>query len=418
MAKSRLWTFVRQFYSDRYRSVTAGYLRRNPTALLSLQPGRRNPYPLYEQIRASGPISDAGLGDSPRRYVTVDHRCCADILRSDVFGVGTGDDAQLSLLELDPPDHTRLRRLVAKEFTPRRVRGFVPQVQAVTDQLLDVLPTDEPFDLVSAVAAPLPIAVISRLLGIPEPNTAEFARAGTVIGSALGGVQSLAHIRRLETTQQRLAEIFGDIFALRRREPADDVIGRIVAAGETVRPDEMVPLCTLLLIAGFETTVNLIGNTMLALLDHPEQWRLLKGRPDLAEHAVQEGLRYDSPVQRTVRVALEDTEIAGQAIRRGDLVVVALGGANRDPAVFDDPNRFDITRPDAGEHLAFSSGIHYCLGAGLATLEAEVALHTIATRLPDLTLAGRRVRRPGSLIRGMSRFPVSAHHRPLAPLPA
>lgn len=407
MAASSWRKFLRDFYSERYRLVTQGYLRRDPAALLHLRPGRRNPYPLYDRVRAHGRLSRALITDSDRYWVTVDHAVCDEVLRSRSFGVNPDNShAELSLLELDPPDHTRLRRQVAKDFTPRRVRTFADRIQTVVDRLLDGLPTAEPFDLISEVAAPLPIAVITDLLGIPEPNTEEFARHGTEIGGALGGIQSIGHARRLDATQKRLAELFAEIFALRRAEPSDDAIGRIVAAGEDVRPEEMVPLCTLLLIAGFETTVNLVGNTMLALLGHPEQWRLLTGHPDLAAGAVQEGLRYDSPVQRTVRVALSDTQLAGSPVRQGDLVMVVLGGANRDPAVFNDPNRFDITRQDAGNHLSFSDGIHYCLGAPLARLEAETVLRTIATRLPDLALAGRRVRRPGSLIRGMSRLPV------------
>lgn len=413
MAGSQLWKFVKDFYAERYRLLTQGYLRHDPTALLGLGPGRRNPYPLYERIRACGPISFAGPGAPPRNHVTVDHHRCNEILRSDTFGpTMDNQNAELSILELNPPDHTRLRRLVAGDFTPRRVGAYAARIQSVVDGLLDDLPVGRPFDLVSAVAAPLPIAVITDLLGIPEPNSAEFARHGTAIGSALGGIQSFAHARRLAATQRRLGEIFTEIFALRRKEPADDLIGRVVAADDTVRPEEMVPLCTLLLVAGFETTVNLIGNTILALLNHPEQWRLLTGRPDLAEGAVQEGLRYDSPVQRTVRFALDDTEVAGHPVNTGDLVVVALGGANRDPNVFDDPNRFDITRPEAGEHLSFSGGIHYCIGAPLARLEAEIVVRTIASRLPGLTLAGKRLRRPGSLIRGMSRFPVAVRESP------
>jgi cytochrome P450 len=168
----------------------------------------------------------------------------------------------------------------------------------------------------------------------------------------------------------------------------------------------MVPLCTLLLIAGFETTVNLIGNTVLALLEHPDQWRLFTEQPELAEKVVEEGLRYDPPVQRTGRVAMTDTEVLGRPVPKGQFVLTALGGANRDPAVFSDPNRFDISRPNANDHLSFSGGIHYCVGAPLARLEAAIALRTIATEFPDLQQAGKRVRRPGSLIRGMQEFPV------------
>jgi cytochrome P450 len=342
-------------------------------------------------------------------FVTVSHRNCHDVLRSRDFAAGNEDDlADLSLLEMNPPEHTRLRRLVAPDFAPRRVQGFGPRVQRVIDDLVARIPRDEPFDLVTMLAAPLPIAVITDLLGIPDANAEEFTRHGIEFGSALGGVQSITHARRLAATRKRLAEIFHDVFELRRREPSDDVIGRIVRSGDTVKPEEMVPLCTLLLIAGFETTVNLIGNTVLALLSNPDQWRMLTADPDLADRAVTEGLRYDSPVQRTGRIAVRDTEVGGHPVPAGEWVMTVLGGANRDPEVFEQPARYDLTRPNADDHLSFSAGVHYCLGAPLARLEAGLALRTIATEFPDLRPAGRRERRPGSLIRGMQRFPVRA----------
>lgn len=399
--------FIKELYGTRLRISYYGYVRRNPAALLNLEPGRQDPYPIYRRIREQGVFMPTPLGG----FATAHHAAVNEVLRSRNFGVGQEDrDAQLSLLDLDPPDHTRLRRLVAPDFTSRKIPAFGPRVQAVVDNLIKTLPRDEPFDLVSAIAAPLPIAVITDLLGIPDANAEEFAMHGARFGSALGGIQSLSHARELMATRKRLAEIFTEIFELRRQHPQDDLIGRLVAANETspeaVRPEEMVPLCTLLLIAGFETTVNLIGNTMLALLSHPDQWRMFTEQPDLAEKVVEEGLRYDPPVQRTGRVAVADTEVLGRPVTKGQFVMVTLGGANRDPAVFPDPDRFDILRPNAGDHLSFSGGIHYCVGAPLARLEAAVALRTIATEFPDLQLAGKRVRRPGSLIRGMQHFPV------------
>lgn len=399
--------FLKELYGSRLRISYWGYVRRDPTALLNLEPGRQDPYPIYRRIRDRGVLVRTPLD----AFVTATHGAVDEVLRSRSFGVGRGDgEAQLSLLDLDPPDHSRLRRLVAPDFTSRRIPAFGPRVQAVVDDLIKTLPRDEPFDLVSSLAAPLPIAVITDLLGIPDANAEEFAMHGTRFGSALGGIQSIAHARELAATRARLAEIFTEIFELRRRHPQDDLIGRIVAANqdspEAVRPQEMVPLCTLLLIAGFETTVNLIGNTMLALLSHPDQWRMFTDQPDLADNVVEEGLRYDPPVQRTGRVAMTDTEVLGHPVAKGQAVLTALGGANRDPAVFDDPDSFDITRSNAHDHLSFSGGIHYCVGAPLARLEAAIALRTIATEFPDLQEAGKRVRRPGSLIRGMQHFPV------------
>jgi cytochrome P450 len=399
--------FIKELYGTRLRIAYHAYVRREPAALLHLEPGRQDPYPIYDRIRELGILSPTPLGG----WVTVSHAACDEVLRSRSFGVGQEDgDGQLSLLDLDPPDHSRLRRLVAPDFTSRKIPAFGPRVQTVVDDLIKTLPRDEPFDLVSALAAPLPIAVITDLLGIPDANAEEFAMHGARFGSALGGIQSIAHARQLAATRARLAEIFTEIFELRRQQPQDDLIGRLVATNqespEAVRPEEMVPLCTLLLIAGFETTVNLIGNTVLALLEHPDQWRLFTEQPELAEKVVEEGLRYDPPVQRTGRVAMTDTEVLGRPVPRGQFVLTALGGANRDPAVFSDPNRFDISRPNANDHLSFSGGIHYCVGAPLARLEAAIALRTIATEFPDLQQAGKRVRRPGSLIRGMQEFPV------------
>ena len=402
--------FIKELYGTRLRIAYHGHIRRNPAARLHLDQGRQDPYPIYEQIRRRGVLVPTPLG----HHVTVSHAACNDVLRSRNFGVGQteGRDNQLSLLDLDPPDHTRLRRLVAPDFTSRRIPAFAPRVQAVLDDLINKLPRDEPFDLVSAFAAPLPIAVITDLLGIPDANAEEFAMHGARFGSALGGIQSLSHARELMATRARLAEIFTEIFALRREEPRDDLIGRIVAANQTsaeaVRPEEMVPLCTLLLIAGFETTVNLIGNTVLALLSNPDQWKLLTDDLDRADAAIEEGLRYDSPVQRTGRMAKVDTELAGRPVKAGEWVLTAIGGANRDPRVFTEPDRFDISRANADEHLSFSGGIHYCLGSALARLEAGTALRTIAREFPELRPAGRRERRPGSLIRGMNSFPVQA----------
>jgi cytochrome P450 len=200
------------------------------------------------------------------------------------------------------------------------------------------------------------------------------------------------------------------LFALRRREPADDAVSRILAAeGDQIQSHELLPMCRLLLVAGFETTVNLIGNAVNALLDHPEQWEALCADPaGLADAAVEETLRWDSPVQRTSRCALEDVEIAGVPVRRGEFIVALLGGANRDPAVYADAARFDIHRVPEADHLSFSSGIHYCVGAPLARLEAGIALRVLAERMPGLHRAGALRRRNASLIRGPLSLTVSA----------
>jgi cytochrome P450 len=221
-------------------------------------------------------------------------------------------------------------------------------------------------------------------------------------------VKGIRHLRALLKANASLEQLFHDLFEQRRRQPAEDVVSTLVAAeGEQISPAEMVPICVLLFIAGFETTVNLISNGVLAMLASPDQWAALHADPSLAPAAVEEVLRYDAPVQRTGRVVLADTELDGVALKRGELVIVLTGAANRDPSVYPDPARFDITREPAADHLAFSSGIHYCLGAPLARVEGAMALGALAERLPDLRVAGRVVRRNAGTIRGPLRLPVA-----------
>jgi P450-derived glycosyltransferase activator len=403
--------FVREFVSFRGFMLYHGYVHRDPLAQLHLRSGHEDPYPLYRQIAARGPLSPTPMGN----FQTASHAVVSEVLRDRRFGVevegrpGTGGDHRLSFLELDPPDHTRLRRFAAPSFSPRNLKGFETRIRAIVDSLLEAVPAGEPFDLVSALAAPMPIAVITDLLGIPDAGAEEFAHYGATIGSALSGVQSIAHARRLVQAERELSRIFSGLFELKRQQPGDDVISRLVAAeGDTVQPEEFVPLCKLLLIAGFETTVNLIGNTMLALLHHPEQWRLLTEDPSLAGAAVEETLRYDAPVQRTVRTSHADLVLGSTPIRKDQMVILLIGGANRDPAVYPEPNRYDILRQPAQEHLAFSAGIHYCLGAPLARLEATIAVRTLAERFPGLAPAGPYRRRVGTVIRGLQSFPVTA----------
>jgi P450-derived glycosyltransferase activator len=378
-------------------------------ARLTLRAGRDDPYPVYERLRARGPISATRMGN----WVSPSHAVCNQVLRDRRFGVWPEDapsgDQGLSFLEMNPPDHTRLRRLVAPAFSPRQMAGYRPRIEKTVHELLDAVPSRGRFDLVTSFAAPLPIAVISDLLGVPHTRADDFARYGATIGSALDGIKSLRHARALMQANAELAALFEEVFALRRREPSDDVIGTIVSAtGSTVQPAEMVPLCTLLLIAGFETTVNLISNGTLALLENPLQWQALCDDPTLAPSTVEEVLRYDPPVQRTGRVALQDVSIEGADVRRNQLVVTLLGAAGRDPDVYEAPAHFDITRVQPVEHLAFSSGIHYCLGQPLARLEASIAFEALATRLPRLRRAGRVVRRDSATIRGPLHLPVAS----------
>jgi P450-derived glycosyltransferase activator len=403
--------FATQLYQDRAVTAFHGHARHDPVALLRLRPGRENPYPIYEQLRARGPLVPTRLGN----WVTTSHEVCSQVLRDRRMGVrpeGSAPDPDgfgLSFLEMNPPEHTRLRRLVAPAFSPKQMAGYRPRIERTVHRLLDDAQRQGNFDLVSTFAAPLPIAVITDLLGVPNADAADFARYGATIGSALDGIKSLSHARALMAANAELERLFADLFELRRREPADDILSRIIAAeGDTIEPHELLPLCVLLLIAGFETTVNLISNGVLALLDHPDQWKALRADPGLGEQVTEEVLRYDPPVQRTARFALQPLEIAGQAVWRGQVVLTLIGGANRDPLVYDDPAQFDVHRPPSVEHLAFSSGIHYCLGQPLARLEASIAFAALAERLPELRRAGRVVRRNASTIRGPLRLPLTA----------
>jgi P450-derived glycosyltransferase activator len=401
-------------------TALAGYVRRDPMALLRLRPGRDDPYAIYARLRAAGTLVPTRLGN----WVTTSHRVCNAVLRDRRFGtkpapvpggppVAGPTDVDLSFLDMNPPDHTRLRRLVQPAFSPKRMAGYRPRIERTVGDLLDRAAGGSRFDLVTAFAAPLPIAVITDLLGIPDADAEVFARYGVLLGSALDGVRSLSHAAKLRAADKALGELFAELFALRRREPADDVVSMVIAAeGDQVWPGELQPLCTLLLLAGFETTVNLIGNAVHNLLDRPDQWEALCADPEgLAGRAIEETLRFDPPVQRTGRFAYEPLELEGKPVRRNQVVVTLIGAANRDPQVYDDPDRFDIHREPAVDHLAFSSGIHYCVGQPLATLEATIALRSLAERMPGLRRAGATRRRNSNTIRGPIHLPVRVASR-------
>lgn len=407
--------FAAGLYRQRGELLYAGYLRRDLMARLSLAPGRQDPYAIYERMRLQGPVLPTRLGN----LSTTSHRLCNEVLRDRRFGVRpldsgkpdrAEDDFDLSFLDMDPPDHTRLRRLVQPAFSPKQMAGYRDPILRTVEALLDDAAHAGSFDLVPKFAAALPIAVITDLLGIPDANSAAFAHYGAELGSALDGISSLRHASRLMAANAALAKIFEDLFELRRREPADDIVSRVVAAeGTKLESGEMLSLCVLLLVAGFETTVNLIGNGVVALLDNREQWEALCADPEaMAPRAVEEVLRYDPPVQRTWRFAQESLELDGYPVCKDQTVVTLIGAANRDPDAYPEPSRFDIFRSPDVDHLAFSSGIHYCLGQPLARLEATIALQTLAERMPGLRRNGPVRRRNSTTIRGPISLPVVA----------
>lgn len=404
--------FTTQLYAARVRGFVDVHVRRNEFARLSAV-GDRDPYPIYDRIRAAGPFVATPSG----HLATADHALCKEILRDRRFGVepeGAPPPESAfdrSLLTRNPPDHTRLRRLIAPALSARRLADFTVLIEKTVGRFLDDAATTGTFDVMPALAEPLPVAVINRLLGIPDDDGAVLATYGESLGSAAAGFRSPMHARDVMVAAQGMIRLFEKVIELRRAEPGDDLISSLIAAegdGDfELRPVELVPVCRMLLIAGFETTVNLLGNAVNALLDDPDQWAAIVDNPALAGAAVQESLRFDSPVQRTGRISFDDTEIAGQPIRRGQWVNVLIGGANRDPAVFHEPNTFDLARDDLFDHLAFSSGIHRCVGRPIAELEGTIALRMLAERMPHLRRAGAARMRAMPLVRGPLSVPVT-----------
>jgi cytochrome P450 len=313
------------------------------------------------------------------------------------------------MLGMDPPDHTRLRKLVSAAFTHRRTEALAPGVQQLTDDLLDRLADRDEADLITAFAYPLPIAVICRLLGVPDADHHLFRQwtAPLVVGGNMAGVQAYT------AAATALVAYVRELLAEKRRRPADDLLSALVAVrdgGDRLTEDELTSMVYLLLLAGHETTVNLIGNGVLALLTHPDQLALLRAEPERLPAAVEELLRFDGPLQSAVpAVATEPVQIAGVTVPAGAPVVVALLAANRDPDRLARPDRLDVTRPDVLGHLAFGHGVHHCLGAPLARLEGRIALGSLVARFPRLRLAvpaAEIERTQGLLMNGLAALPV------------
>jgi cytochrome P450 len=381
---------------------------------------REDPYPYYERFRGPSPLLRVAetiwfaLGHADVTTLLRHPRMSTDEQQHAATEAGNAVDPNRtrSLLFMDPPDHTRLRNLVARAFTPRRIEDLRAATEAITAELLDAMPADgTPVDLIQAFAYPLPVRVICRLLGIPEADEAVFTGWSRGIARSLDPsvLRSPAVDATIDQARSELRAYLGALLEFRRKSPGDDLLSGLAAVeadGDRISSGEVLSLAVLLLVAGHETTVNLLGNGVLALLRAPDQLALLRRSPDLVGPAVDELLRFDGPVQITQRIATEDMEVVGCQVRRGDEILLVLGAANRDAAVFAEPDRLDVTR-DARRHVGFGGGIHHCLGAVLARMETQIALAALLDRFGRIELAGVPVRRPTFTLRGLESLPVA-----------
>ena len=389
---------------------------------------RADPYPLYDAVRAQGPLVRGRLA-----HITATHTVATSVLRSDDFRAGPDerafprplravagwarDDRALSpidppsLLVVEPPEHTRYRRLVQRVFTARAVERLRSDVEQVAADLLDDLAVraSEPVDLVEAYAMLLPVTVIANVLGVPPEERGTVLAFGNQAAPSLDIGLSFRQFREVDAGLRGFQRWLVAHLDRLRRSPGDDLLSQLVTVedeGQRLSQTELLATAGLLLAAGFETTVNLLGSGVELLLRHPDQLAALRDDASLWAGAVEEVLRYESPVQVTARFALRDTEVQGRPLTAGSLVVTMLGGANRDPDVFAEPHRFDVRRVNARDHLSFSAGRHFCLGAALARLEGELGLRRLFERFPDLVLAGPPTRRGTRVLRGWAHLPV------------
>ncbi len=381
-----------------------------------------DPYPTYHRLRAEDPVHQSPLGFWVlTRYEDVsavlrDPRFVKEPLAALIaarFGGQVPRGVGLSMLDRDPPDHTRLRSLVSKAFTPRVVEGLRPRIQQIVDGLIARAQAVGSMDLIEEFAYPIPVNVICEMMGVPIEDHDRFKGWSLDIARGLDSIwlpPDSEIPRRSVAARHAISDYFRELIAARRTTPRGDLLSALIAAeeaGDKLSEEELLATCILILIAGHETTVNLIGNGVLALLRHPGELRRLRETPALITTAVEELLRYDGPVQRTARVASDDATIGGQTIRKGDMVMPFIGAADRDPAQFPEPDRLDLARAD-NRHIAFGWGIHFCLGAPLARVEGQIAIDTLVRRLPRLELATERPEYRQSLtLRGLKALPVT-----------
>jgi len=391
-----------------------------------------DPYPTYHRLRERDPIHhlpDFSLWFLTRyadvQAVLRDTRFSSESasndpnlfrnLRESGGELGTLARTMLHWMPLrDPPHHTRLRHLVNKAFTPRHIEAMRPRIASIVDQLLEPLLEVGRMDFVRDFAHPLPVIVIAEMLGVPVADQAQLKQWSDDMALALDPLQVGARRAEGDRAAVEMTKLFQRVAEERRRAPRDDLLSALLAAeeqGDRLSMDELLATCVLLLFAGNETTTNLLGNGLLALLRNPGELALLQQDPSLVRGAVEELLRYDSPLQFAARLAKEDVEIDGRMLRAGQRAVLLLGSANHDPAEFSDPDRLDVRRHDH-RHVAFGFGMHFCLGAGLARAEAQIALETLVRRMPGITLGSDPpVRRPSIALRGLSSLPVEFEPR-------
>ncbi|TQM61864.1 cytochrome P450 [Humibacillus xanthopallidus] len=382
--------------------------------------------PVMDELRAHAPFYRGRFAS-----VTVDHAAVRAVLSNPDVGarfprVDSGhlarllawamEDAPLgpltppSLLVTEPPDHTRYRKLVSRVFSPRAVEKLHGRTQQIATELLDQIDPRSPVDLVATYCSLLPVTVIAEILGVPDRDREKVLRLGAAAAPSLDLGLSWTTFRHVESALGEFDEWLAQHLDGLRRQPGDDLLSQLLAAqedGVSLTDVELRSTAGLVLAAGFETTVNLLGNGIALLASRPEQRRLLAERDDLWPNAVDEVLRVDPPVLLTGRMTTADTEVAGAPMRRGSVILALLAGANRDPGVFPEPDTFDITRHNAREHLSFSAGRHFCLGAALARMEGEVGLRTLFERYPEPRVESGAVRRSTRILRGYERLPVT-----------
>lgn len=387
---------------------------------------RADPYPLFARIRRLGPLS------MPESRMTVfssfadcdavlrHPQSCSDSMKSSVVQQHLASGAMPprgntpGFLFLDPPDHTRLRKLAQQAFAPRVVRALEPEIDAMVDRLLDAMAEVGSADLIADLAYPLPVAVICRLLGVPVRDEPRFSSAAALVAQALDPIMSItgAPDPQADVRLQAgawLREYLGELVERRRAEPEEDLISALIAAeedGDQLTADEIVATCNLLLIAGHETTVNLIANAAQEMLRTPAHWAALAADPSLAASIVEETLRFDPPVQLVMRIAGADLRIGAIDIPRGDTMLLLLAAAQRDPAMYDRAGEFRLDRESA-RHLSFGLGPHFCLGAPLARLEARLALAKLTARFPKARLNADPVYKPNVTLRGLATLSVA-----------